>query len=182
VNLFDRAFCWGNNSTSQLGDNTTTQRLTPARVVGGLRFRQVTAGTHTCGVTTSDQAYCWGRNDHGQLGDGTLHIRRRPVAVAGGLSFRHVVANHSQESTIRGYSCGVTRANLAYCWGGNRYGQLGNGTFESSLTPVAVTGGLQFRQVSVGESETCGVTTGDRAYCWGRNAEGPAPAPVPDPT
>lgn len=92
-----------------------------------------------------------------------------------------MVANSSQQVSGQGYTCGVTRANLAYCWGGNRYGRLGNGTFERSLTPVAVTGGLQFRQVSVGASDACGVTTGDRAYCWGRSY-GPTPAPVPDAT
>jgi alpha-tubulin suppressor-like RCC1 family protein len=185
VNLFDRAFCWGNNERSQLGDNTTTRRLTPTRVTGGLLFRQVMAGRlHTCGVTTGDLAYCWGSNDDGQLGDGTLRIRRRPVAVAGGLRFRQVVANSSFQPTVQGYSCGVTRGNLAYCWGGNRYGRLGNGTNTGSLTPGAVVGGLQFRQVSVGENLTCGVTTADRAYCWGRLTERgePAPVPVPDPT
>jgi alpha-tubulin suppressor-like RCC1 family protein len=186
VNLFDRAFCWGRNSRSQLGDNTTTPRLTPTRVTGGLLFRQVIAGRlHTCGVTTGDLGYCWGSNNDGQLGDGTLHTRRRPVAVAGGLSFRHVVANSSQQVSGQGYSCGVTRANLAYCWGGNRYGRLGNGTVGGrSLTPSAVVGGHQFRQVSVGENVTCGVTTSDRAFCWGRLEESgePAPVPVPDPT
>ena len=36
-------------------------------------------------------------------------------------------------------------------------------------TPVAVTGGLTFRQVAVGDQHTCGLTTGNQAYCWGQN-------------
>jgi alpha-tubulin suppressor-like RCC1 family protein len=39
-------------------------------------------------------------------------------------------------------------------------------------TPVAVTGGRSFSQVTAGHFYTCAVTPGDRAYCWGRNAEG----------
>jgi alpha-tubulin suppressor-like RCC1 family protein len=87
VNPFNRAFCWGNNFYGQLGDGTTTTRLTPVRVVGGLPFRQVSAGgVHTCGVTTSDLAYCWGYNNFfGALGDGTLINRRRPTPVAGAM-------------------------------------------------------------------------------------------------
>jgi alpha-tubulin suppressor-like RCC1 family protein len=40
------------------------------------------------------------------------------------------------------------------------------------LTPVAVLGGLSFRQVSAGHGHTCGVTTTDRAFCWGWNGFG----------
>ena len=71
----NRLFCWGDNSTGQLGDGTTTQRLVPHAVAGGLRFKVVSAGWFfTCGLTTSDKAYCWGENDDGTLGDGgTAH-------------------------------------------------------------------------------------------------------------
>jgi alpha-tubulin suppressor-like RCC1 family protein len=80
-----RGLLMGLNIFGELGDKTTTQRLTPVRVhAGGLRFRQVSAGSgHTCRVTTGGLAYCWGVNFLGQLGDGTTITRRRPVAVAG---------------------------------------------------------------------------------------------------
>ena len=55
----------------------------------------------------------------------------------------------------------------AYCWGSRR--KLGDGTTGRSLTPVAVVGGLRFREVSAGAVHTCGVTTGNLAYCWGSN-------------
>ena len=35
VNTYDVAFCWGSNWTGQLGDGTRTDRLVPARVLGG---------------------------------------------------------------------------------------------------------------------------------------------------
>ena len=57
VTTTDQAYCWGYNGFSmhggQLGDGTTTRRLKPVPVTGGLRFNQVSAGvTHTCGVST----------------------------------------------------------------------------------------------------------------------------------
>jgi len=73
------AYCWGVNNNGQLGDGSTTTRLTPVAVVGGHAFASLTAGTgadqlqgHTCGVRGRDGAiYCWGDNFEGQLGLGT---------------------------------------------------------------------------------------------------------------
>jgi alpha-tubulin suppressor-like RCC1 family protein len=96
------------------------------------------------------------------------------AAAATPLAFRQVSAGAS-------HSCGVTADDRAYCWGFNFTGQLGIGTMTGpercgdwpcSTRPVAVFGGLRFREVSAGATYTCGVTTDDRAFCWGYNAEG----------
>ena len=76
-----------------------------------------------------------------------------------------------------GHTCGVTTTDLAYCWGNNGYGHdywpLGDGTKVILRTrPVAVSGGLKFRQVSAAWGHSCGLTTDDRAYCWGLNGDG----------
>jgi hypothetical protein len=84
-----RHYCWGLTASGELGDGTTTRRLTPVAVAGGLFFSQVSAGgyqgigSHTCGRTPGAVAYCWGSNN-GQLGDGTAINRLTPVAVARG--------------------------------------------------------------------------------------------------
>ena len=93
------------------------------------------------------------------------------VTAAAALVFRHVSPG------MRAHTCGVTTTNLAYCWGnngfGDDYGPLGDGTeVILRLRPVAVAGGLRFRQVSAGWGHSCGVTTDDRAYCWGLNTDG----------
>ena len=45
VTTDDRAFCWGDNTWGQLGDGAHGfARLAPVRVLGGLRFRHVSAG------------------------------------------------------------------------------------------------------------------------------------------
>jgi alpha-tubulin suppressor-like RCC1 family protein len=137
-------------------------------VAAPLSFRQVSAGyQHTCGVTTSNVAYCWGANGFGEVGDGTSrNIRTRPVRVAGALSFREVAAGLS-------YTCGVTTDDVAYCWGENEAGQLGDGTVTDRSVPTRVEGGLAFRQVNASAGEhACGVTTDGVAYCWGLNISG----------
>jgi alpha-tubulin suppressor-like RCC1 family protein len=77
-----------------------------------------------------------------------------------------------QVSAASDHTCGVTVENVAYCWGLNHYGELGDGTTTDRARPVSVQGGLHFRVVSAGDSYSCGVTTENVAYCWGSNTYG----------
>jgi alpha-tubulin suppressor-like RCC1 family protein len=86
-------------------------------------------------------------------------------ATAGALSFRQVSAGAI-------YSCGLSSDSLAYCWGSNTGGQLGDGTRIQRLRPVAVAQGRRFVQISAGGGHTCAVTKENRAYCWGDNSRG----------
>ena len=76
-------YCWGYNDLGQLGDGTTTQRLSPVLIAGAITFAGMSAALlwHSCGVTSSGTALCWGDNSSGQLGDGTLSDRYAPVNV-----------------------------------------------------------------------------------------------------
>ena len=130
------AYCWGDNGLGQLGFLSTVGAVvTPDSVAGGHRFASISAGEyHTCGVTGSGAAYCWGQNYFGELGIGTTSdYSRTPVAVTGGLTFASVMAGGW-------HSCGVTVAGVAYCWGNNGRGELGNGSTTSSSVPVKVAG------------------------------------------
>src|SRR5690349_2861415 len=70
------------------------------------------------------------------------------------------------------YTCGVTTAGAAYCWGFNGAGQLGDGTTTDRTSPGLVAGGVSFAAVSAGDVQTCGVTAAGAAYCWGNNFYG----------
>jgi len=170
VTVDDRAYCWGDNFFGQLGDGTTTQRLVPRAVAGGLRFRFVTAGNqYTCGLTTEDKAYCWGDNTYGQLGDGAAEASAVvPKAVSGGRRYRQLRAGNR-------HTCAVTRSDVTFCWGENGSGQLGvvlTG-YQVSAVPIKVqTGGLVFRRVYAGGGHTCALTAEGVAYCWGNNRSG----------
>ena len=128
---------------------------------------------------SGDRAFCWGDNGAGQLGIGNntgpevfvadghnFPYSTKPVAVLGGLTFRHVTPGYD-------HTCGVTTDNRVFCWGSNRYGQVGDSSAGWwKFKPRLVAGNRQYRQVDAGQTYTCAVTTGNRAFCWGRNQEG----------
>ena len=98
------AWCWGENSYGQLGDESVDDRLTPTAVAGDHEFVSLAGGTeHTCGIDTDGAAWCWGANTVGQLGDGTgdeAEDRTSPVAVVGDHTFTALSAG--EEFTCSG--------------------------------------------------------------------------------
>ena len=95
--------------------------------------------------------------------------------------FRDVVAG-------AGYTCATDQAFVAWCWGSNGYGQLGNGRTDSlQLQPTAVAGGHQFHQLALGARHACALDLDGAAWCWGRatfgslgtGSAGDIPAVVP---
>jgi alpha-tubulin suppressor-like RCC1 family protein len=135
-----------------------------------LRFASVSAGwSFACALTTEGQPYCWGNagadDEAWTVVPGDRIERRVPTAVAGGLTFASLSAGNQ-------HACGVTTAGVAYCWGDNDDGQLGDGTTTARESPVRVATDVRFRSVSAGHLHSCGLTTDGRAYCWGGNSWG----------
>jgi alpha-tubulin suppressor-like RCC1 family protein len=133
----------------------------------------LTAGLfHTCALSVSGDTYCWGHNGsdaswgRGQVGDGTATDRPLPARVAGTTKFNVLEASSF-------YSCGITGAGAAHCWGFNGSGQLGDGSFTTRLAPSPVNGALTFASVTGGYNHACALTLAGAAYCWGDGVQVP---------
>lgn len=149
----------------------------------------VAAGhSHTCGVVAG-KVWCWGTNGAGQssaAGDPEFPFPT-PVCVTPGpgcspMSAIAVAAGYSFTCALLSDGGGVK------CWGGNSYGQLGNGvsTYENTppgdvcvsgtgATCVPLTG---VKAIYAGYQTACAVmkagagTAEGEVRCWGRGSSG----------
>ncbi|MCX5988680.1 MAG: hypothetical protein NTV35_06575, partial [Chloroflexi bacterium] len=90
-------------------------------------------------------------------------VRSRKVETAS-------VSNVSFDTIAVGniHTCGLTITHIAYCWGANGNGALGDGTTDSHHLPVEVSGGHTFSMIAAGSEHTCGVEADTfTAWCWG---------------
>lgn len=168
------AYCWGDNWFAQLGSGARrryTIRYSPGAVVGGHAFVDIAVGYfHACGLKASGEVYCWGDNPSGQLGIG--HNSEEPFPspqrVSTSRAFRSVDAGDK-------HSCGLDTDGVAFCWGNNIHGQIGDGTMgirERRPSPTLVDTDLVFETLALGASHTCGLTPEGAAYCWGSGFAG----------
>jgi alpha-tubulin suppressor-like RCC1 family protein len=80
-------WCWGNNSTGNIGTGSAsnqTLRPTQVSVLGTRRVTDFGAGkNHVCVLTDNGSVWCWGANFDGQLGNGTTVHSAAAVQVKG---------------------------------------------------------------------------------------------------
>jgi alpha-tubulin suppressor-like RCC1 family protein len=156
-------YCWGDNSSSQLGDGTTTNRSTMVKVAGVSNVASISAGdSHICALITGGTVTCWGSNVSGELG---VSSGSGPATVTGLTDATSVTAG-------KNFSCAISASQGVVCWGKNSGGQLGRGatTPTSDSSPATVTGltaGVA-SQVAAGLSHSCAViASGGGVKCWG---------------
>ena len=160
-------FCWGDNSFGQSGGTALLEKPVPERLPLGRGARAVAAGyAHTCAIRDGGDIVCWGFNGSGQLGDGGIEDSSTPVAVdlGRGKSARAVTAGFS-------HTCALLEDGVVKCWGGNGFGQLGDGSTDNRTEPVKVDlgRGTRVQSIVAGDSHTCAVLKGGFLKCWGSN-------------
>lgn len=173
-----KAYCWGRNTSGQLGNGNTTSSSLPVAVLqgqipSGVTIRDIGAGVYgTCAIASNGKAYCWGYYY-------SSSSSTTPVLLSGGAlpSNYQTLAISLAHDDVAQAACLIADTGSMYCWGDNGGGQLGNGTYTNSSLPVLVSQGqvplgAKWLSVSQGGYSTCGMTDQGLAYCWGNNSFG----------
>jgi alpha-tubulin suppressor-like RCC1 family protein len=129
-----KGYCWGSNEYGELGDGSNSSSSVAVPVARGLVFRSISAGkTFSCGITREGAPHCWGWGVDAVVATETDIPPNIPAPVFGsrGMVFKSISAGMV-------HACSLTSGGDAYCWGTNKYGQLGNGSNNDSVRPVPV--------------------------------------------
>ncbi|BCW64182.1 hypothetical protein StoSoilB22_31550 [Arthrobacter sp. StoSoilB22] len=159
-------WAWGDNGSGQLGDGTTTERLTPVKVGNLAGVKAISAGNGTAyALQTNGTARAWGSNSWGQLGDGTTTWRSLPVAIAGLSGVAAIEGGDGNgyalmnDGTVRG-------------WGYNTLGAVGSGGTAERHLPTPVVGVTGAVAISAGTACAYVVLGNGDALAWGWNEFG----------
>jgi alpha-tubulin suppressor-like RCC1 family protein len=180
--------CWGDNQYGQTGVSPSPAVLLtvgiPTRVAGLTGITHIShGGGWGCAVMSDKTVKCWGSNALGFLGIGTTDSNfHPPTTVLTGVGT--VLSNVSAIYSSNDYTCAVTGANTAYCWGYTEGATSGlqnqPGTSALYATPVCAresasqscAAANDVAQVAPATGHACYVAIGGAVACWGNNVNG----------
>jgi alpha-tubulin suppressor-like RCC1 family protein len=172
-----RVYAWGYNGMGQLGLGDTVARLEPAQVPGLIDVVKVQAGlAHSAALTLDGRVFTWGLNDTHQLGGNAPQHAEistpRPVPLP---------------AVIIDIACGDTHClalafdGRVFGWGGNRFGQVGDGTTADVATPREITGpdwSARAMAIGAGRHHSLAADAGGAVWAWGNNGAGQLGEPI----
>jgi alpha-tubulin suppressor-like RCC1 family protein len=160
-------WAWGDNSSGQLGDGTTTNKSSPTQLGTGKDWTAVKGGyaPQTVAIKSNGTLWAWGNNSGGQLGDGTTTNKSFPTQVGTATNWSIISAGDSHTVAIK------TDGTL-WAWGSNTYGQLGNGTTTAQYSPIQIGTATNWSAVAAGQFHTLAIKTDGTLWAWGWNLSG----------
>ena len=169
--------CWGDGRYGKLGicNLCLTDKMYPtltASLGDGRSAISVSIGSvHTCAILDNGEVSCWGDGSNGRLGDGGTSMNPVPTLTNSLGAGRTAVAISSGNQ----HTCVILDNGAVSCWGGNSYGQLGDGTTTDrhDPTPTSTLGtGRTAIAISAGNAHTCALLDNGSVSCWGSGANG----------
>ncbi len=171
--------CWGSNGHGSLGTSPGGANAAVVAVpVSGITNAVAigAGGSHTCAVLSNGTVKCWGSNLLGEIGDGTVGTDRLTPVPVGGLAGPAVAIAASVVNT-----CALLANGTAECWGGNAFGQVANGTTQTSVSLPSLVlsksgnGFVQLNNITdiaAGFDYACALVANGTVGCWGLNTFG----------
>lgn len=158
-------WCTGDNSSGQLGTGTTARTIafSPSLITSATAVSA--GGQRTCAIAADTTVWCWGLLD--VIADPiNAPLVTSPVATPTPVQ---VPINQVTDISVGTHHICARKSDATlWCWGDNKYGQLGDGTRTPSVIPVQARV-LNVTQFDIGTVHTCAVRQTKSVWCWGRN-------------
>jgi alpha-tubulin suppressor-like RCC1 family protein len=181
-------YCWGSNSSGQLGTGGSDSRR-PVAVETGPGVAQVEAGNAlTCAVYSTGGVRCWGQHTEGLLGRPlSNHYGDDPGETPQALSDIDLGGQAVEVRAGGLHVCARLTTGMLRCWGSGYEGQLGYGKARippaqggfvnvGKLLSPAMAGdvpvGGAVTSIATGYVHTCALMSGGGMRCWGTNSDG----------
>jgi len=167
ININNELYCWGNNSSGDLGLGDNTQRTVPVKVNSDTNWSTVSCGaSSTLATKTNGTLWSWGLNNYSQLGLGDATNKNVPTQIGSSTDWSNGFTSNVTSHAIK------TTGTL-WGWGYNGNSTIGDGTTTQRTTPVQV--GVATDWVSVTSPREGGNEyfklgiRGTTLYGWGFN-------------
>uniref|UniRef100_A0A452RYS9 Probable E3 ubiquitin-protein ligase HERC4 n=1 Tax=Ursus americanus TaxID=9643 RepID=A0A452RYS9_URSAM len=162
----------GCNDLGQLGHEKSRKKPEQVVALDAQNIVAVSCGeAHTLALNDKGQVYAWGLDSDGQLGLlGSEECIRVPRNIKS-LSDIQIV----QVACGYYHSLALSKASEVFCWGQNKYGQLGLGIdCKKQASPQLIKSllGIPFTQVAAGGAHSFVLTLSGAIFGWGRNKFG----------
>lgn len=156
---------WGPGTAGALGTNSTIAQSSPVQTISsGTNWVQVSAGAASTGALKTDGTlWLWGFNS-GVLGNNSTIDVSSPVQTISATT------NWKQVSMGGCTTAAVKTDGTLWLWGNNAaLGSLGNNSTINQSSPVqTISTGTNWKQVSVGSSNSAAIKTDGTLWVWGQ--------------
>jgi alpha-tubulin suppressor-like RCC1 family protein len=159
----------GSNLYKELGLTTPSETAVLTQTPGLANMVSVAAaGTTSFALAADGKVWSWGDNEVGELGSGSLFGSRSTPAVVVNLSGVKAIAAGDD------HVLALVNAGTVWAWGGNGYGELGNGSTppNKSAVPVQVSGLSNVKALAASTNLSVALTEDGSVWTWGYNNAG----------
>lgn len=183
-------WCWGDNSSGQLNDGTTTNQPFPVQSALTSLPSQISGGQAEVVSEAAGLVSLWGNAEPQNISgiSDAMNISGNRWSAGGcaatGGNLVNCWGEDNQPKPVEGtgdvmfvdagwnHNCAMDINNFVLCWGENGSGELGDGKNENRESGARVADLGAVDMLAVGGHHTCVLVGGSTAMCWGSNTYG----------